>query len=51
MGVPCGFRWGPAPGWQTADAYAEAGFTVVDQDVVLGEDLTAYVGLIRTRPL
>ena len=35
----------------TADAYVEAGFTAVVQDVVLGEDLTAYVGLIRTRPL
>ncbi|WP_020121212.1 AAA family ATPase [Streptomyces canus] len=34
-----------------ADAYAEAGFTAVVQDVVLGEDLTAYVGLVRTRPL
>ncbi|MGW2518174.1 AAA family ATPase [Streptomyces sp. NPDC001617] len=35
----------------TADAYAEAGFTAVVQDVVLGEKLTAYVDLIRTRPL
>ncbi|MEU6257737.1 AAA family ATPase [Streptomyces sp. NPDC047043] len=35
----------------TADAYAEAGFTAVVQDVVLGEDLAAYVGLVRTRPL
>lgn len=35
----------------TADAYAEAGFTAVVQDVVLGEELTAYVDLIRTRPL
>ncbi|MGC0340358.1 hypothetical protein RKD20_005392 [Streptomyces sp. SLBN-8D4] len=35
----------------TADAYAEAGFTAVVQDVVLSEDLTAYVGLVRTRPL
>ncbi|MFF1721082.1 AAA family ATPase [Streptomyces sviceus] len=35
----------------TADAYAGAGFTAVVQDVVLGEDLTAYVGLVRTRPL
>ncbi|MEU3886370.1 AAA family ATPase [Streptomyces sp. NPDC029041] len=35
----------------TADAYADAGFTAVVQDVVLGEDLTAYVGLVRTRPL
>lgn len=35
----------------TADAYAEAGFTAVVQDVVLGQDLTSYVGLVRTRPL
>lgn len=35
----------------TADAYAEAGFTAVVQDVVLGEDLSSYVGLVRTRPL
>jgi len=34
----------------TADAYAEAGFTAVVQDVVLGEDLSSYVGLVRTRP-
>ncbi|MEU0410422.1 AAA family ATPase [Streptomyces griseorubiginosus] len=35
----------------TADAYAEAGFTAVVQDVVLGAELTGYVRLIRTRPL
>ncbi|WLW54644.1 AAA family ATPase [Streptomyces sp. YU58] len=35
----------------TADAYAEAGFTAVVQDVLLGEHLTAYVEQIRTRPL
>lgn len=35
----------------TADTYAEAGFTAVVQDVVLGAHLTAYVGLVRTRPL
>ncbi|GAA4001293.1 AAA family ATPase [Streptomyces plumbiresistens] len=35
----------------TADAYAEAGFTAVVQDVVLGADLIAYVQLVRTRPL
>jgi predicted kinase len=35
----------------TADAYAEAGFTAVVQDVVLGADLPAYVRLVRTRPL
>jgi predicted kinase len=35
----------------TADAYAAAGFTAVVQDVVLGAELTAYVELVRTRPL
>ncbi|WP_405736353.1 AAA family ATPase [Streptomyces sp. NBC_00028] len=35
----------------TADAYADAGFTAVVQDVVLGEELAAYVRLVRTRPL
>lgn len=35
----------------TADAYAEAGFTAVVQDVVLGPELPAYVRLVRTRPL
>jgi predicted kinase len=35
----------------TADAYAEAGFTAVVQDVVLGEDLRTYTGLVRSRPL
>ncbi|MFF4830801.1 AAA family ATPase [Streptomyces sp. NPDC001315] len=35
----------------TADAYAEAGFTAVVQDVILGADLTAYLELVRTRPL
>ncbi|WP_030943532.1 AAA family ATPase [Streptomyces sp. NRRL S-646] len=35
----------------TADGYAEAGFTAVVQDVVLGQDLSSYVGLVRTRPL
>ncbi|MGI5375806.1 AAA family ATPase [Streptomyces sp. CA-251387] len=35
----------------TADAYADAGFTAVVQDVVLGEELPAYVRLVRTRPL
>ncbi|MGW1213474.1 AAA family ATPase [Streptomyces sp. NPDC002499] len=35
----------------TADAYAEAGFTAVVQDVILGERLETYVGLVRTRPL
>lgn len=45
------FRCRSARGWQTADVYAEAGFTAVVQDMVLGEGLTAYVGLVRTRPL
>ena len=35
----------------TADAYAEAGFTAVVQDVLLGEDLSSYIGLVRSRPL
>ncbi|MFD5078436.1 AAA family ATPase [Streptomyces sp. NPDC058371] len=35
----------------TADAYAQAGYTAVVQDVVLGENLRTYVGLVRTRPL
>ncbi|GAA3489214.1 AAA family ATPase [Streptomyces cremeus] len=35
----------------TADAYAAAGYTAVVQDVVLGEELERYVGLVRTRPL
>lgn len=35
----------------TADAYADAGFTAVVQDVVLGEDLAGWVGMVRTRPL
>jgi predicted kinase len=35
----------------TADTYARAGFTAVVQDVVLGADLTAYVEMVRTRPL
>ncbi len=35
----------------TADAYAQAGFTAVVQDVVLGADLATYVRLVRTRPL
>ncbi|GAA3873932.1 hypothetical protein GCM10022243_43850 [Saccharothrix violaceirubra] len=34
-----------------ADAYFEAGFTVVAQDVVLGDHLTDLVTSIRSRPL
>jgi cytidylate kinase len=36
---------------QAADGYAEAGFTVVLQDIVLGGYLTEMVATIRTRPL
>lgn len=36
---------------QAADGYAEAGFTVVLQDIVLGGDLTEMMTAIRTRPL
>jgi chloramphenicol 3-O-phosphotransferase len=36
---------------QAAQTYAEAGFTVVLQDVVLGPSLPWLVGLIRARPL
>ncbi|UQS24978.1 MULTISPECIES: AAA family ATPase [Amycolatopsis] len=35
----------------TCDAYFDAGFTVVAQDVVLGEHLGEMVELIRRRPL
>ncbi|GGT40973.1 hypothetical protein GCM10010207_46410 [Streptomyces atratus] len=35
----------------TADAYVGEGWTAVVQDVVLGEELAGYVGLVRTRPL
>jgi chloramphenicol 3-O-phosphotransferase len=33
-----------------ADGYAEAGFTVVLQDIVLGAHLTEMIATIRTRP-
>ena len=36
---------------QTADAYCEAGFSVVVQDVAIGPLLTTYVNAIRARPL
>ncbi|WP_405180231.1 phosphotransferase [Nocardia sp. NBC_01377] len=36
---------------RTADGYADAGFTAVVQDVLLGEFLPFTIGLIRTRPL
>jgi cytidylate kinase len=35
----------------TCDAYFEAGFTVVAQDVILGEHLSAMIAAIRSRPL
>ncbi|MGW7531391.1 AAA family ATPase [Amycolatopsis sp. NPDC054798] len=35
---------------QVADGYAGAGFTVVLQDIVLGEHLPEMVGALRTRP-
>jgi chloramphenicol 3-O-phosphotransferase len=36
---------------RTCDGYAKAGFTVVAQDVVLGEELPGLVAAIRSRPL
>jgi predicted kinase len=36
---------------QAADGYAEAGFTVVLQDIVLGRYLAEMTATIRTRPL
>jgi cytidylate kinase len=38
-------------GAQAADAYHEAGFAVVVQDVVIGAVLADYVAAIRSRPL
>jgi chloramphenicol 3-O-phosphotransferase len=35
---------------QVADAYADAGFVAVVQDVILGPDLPAYAEMVRTRP-
>ncbi|MHA6763883.1 AAA family ATPase [Streptacidiphilus sp. PAMC 29251] len=34
----------------TADLYAEAGWTVIVQDVVLGEHLDEFLAAVRTRP-
>ncbi len=34
-----------------ADAYAEAGWTAVVQDVILGKSLAEYASTVRTRPL
>jgi predicted kinase len=36
---------------QVSDAYFEAGFTVITQDVILGEQLAEMTALIRSRPL
>ncbi|QDY76967.1 AAA family ATPase [Streptomyces qinzhouensis] len=36
---------------RTADLYAEAGWTAVVQDIVIGAELPAFVSLVRTRPL
>jgi cytidylate kinase len=38
-------------GARTADAYHEAGFAVVVQDVVIGSSVADYVAAIRARPL
>ena len=38
-------------GASTADAYFEAGFDVVVQDIVMGPALATYVSRIRSRPL
>jgi cytidylate kinase len=38
-------------GAMTADAYVDAGFSVVVQDVVLGSSLATYAEMIRSRPL
>ena len=38
-------------GATTADAYHQAGFAVVVQDVILGPELADYVASIRARPL
>lgn len=35
----------------TADAYADAGFVAVVQDVILGDELKTYVDLLRTSPV
>ncbi|MEV4641930.1 AAA family ATPase [Actinoplanes sp. NPDC049548] len=35
----------------TADAYADAGFTTIVQDVILGPDLPRFLDLLRTRPV
>ncbi len=35
----------------TADLYAQDGWTVIVQDVILGEHLDGYLAAVRTRPL
>jgi chloramphenicol 3-O-phosphotransferase len=36
---------------EVSDAYFQAGFTVITQDVILGEHLAGMTALIRSRPL
>jgi chloramphenicol 3-O-phosphotransferase len=36
---------------EVSDAYFHAGFTVIAQDVILGDDLAEMTSLIRSRPL
>jgi chloramphenicol 3-O-phosphotransferase len=36
---------------EVSDAYFQAGFTVIAQDVILGDDLAEMTTLIRSRPL
>jgi chloramphenicol 3-O-phosphotransferase len=36
---------------EVSDAYFQAGFTVIAQDVILGDDLAEITALIRSRPL
>ncbi|GIE28457.1 hypothetical protein Ait01nite_015020 [Actinoplanes italicus] len=36
---------------EVGDAYFDAGFTVIIQDVILGDDLTDMIAMIRNRPL
>lgn len=38
-------------GAATTDTYFDSGFSVVVQDVVVGEYLSRYIGYIRARPL
>ena len=36
---------------QVADGYAAAGITAVVQDILIGDDLSGFVGLLRHRPV